>query len=346
MRVKHIYWFSYFNLEEPSVRYRAKFPLELLLSAHGITSSLIIPGYDAKNLCRFLQVYFSVLFFRKKDSVIVFQKIFTRGIYAQALKFLLFFRRKNTLYDIDDAEYVRRPAETIHYFMKHCAACTAGSQALVAYIHKFNSRAYLLTSPVIDHGFTWQRHKEAPVEPMSIGWIGYYGAHRKSLTSLLFPAICELPFPVTLHLLGVEGIAEMEEIQAIFQDARHVSLNMPQEIDWLDEHSIYAILCTLDIGVAPLIDNEFNRPKSAFKLKQYLSCGVPALASPVGENNAFLHHGCNGFFCTTPDDFREKFICFHDRREAVKAGFRSQEKASFQAFSVEAYCNTLLQLLA
>ena len=60
MEIKHIYWFAYFNLEEPSVRYRAKFPLQQLRDKHGITFSIVYPGYDFKNLSNFILTFLSV----------------------------------------------------------------------------------------------------------------------------------------------------------------------------------------------------------------------------------------------------------------------------------------------
>jgi len=92
MEIKHIYWFSYFNLDEPSVRYRAKFPLQQLKEIHGITYNIVYLGYDFQNLSNFVLTFFSVLFFRKKNSIIVFQKIFTSGIYTTALKAFLYFQ--------------------------------------------------------------------------------------------------------------------------------------------------------------------------------------------------------------------------------------------------------------
>jgi glycosyltransferase involved in cell wall biosynthesis len=37
-----------------------------------------------------------------------------------------------------------------------------------------------------------------------------------------------------------------------------------------------------DIGIAPIVDNAFNRARSNVKLKEYSAAGVPWLASPVG----------------------------------------------------------------
>ena len=43
-------------------------------------------------------------------------------------------------------------------------------------------------------------------------------------------------------------------------------------------------LASFDIGIMPLADTEWTRGKCGYKLLQYFSAGVPAVASPVGVN--------------------------------------------------------------
>ena len=338
MKIQHIYWFSYFNLDEPSVRYRAKYPLQMLRERHGVSYSIVYPGYSFRALWTFIVVWFSALLFRKKGSVIVFQKIYSSGIYASALKVLLFFRRAYTLYDSDDAEHTRRADATIRHFLRRCSDCSVGSRALMAYTAQFNRRVFLLTSPVIEHS----QQKIGLAEQFTVGWIGYYGAHRESLMTLFFPALLQLPFPAKFKLLGAMNEREVQEIRAYFAPNPHISVEVPLGLDWYAEESIYEIIKTFDVGVSPLLDNEFNRCKSTFKLKQCLSCGVPVLASSVGENVEFIRSGENGYLCDSPAEYLEKMIALKNLSAADYSRMSYAARQTFPLFSVDAYCEIFL----
>lgn len=341
MQISHVYWFAYFSLEEPSVRYRAAYPLAHLAAVHGITHDLVHPGYDRRHLWRFLRIYLSALLFRRKDSVIVVQKLFTRGPYAQALKFLLWARRRHTVYDIDDAEYVRRPGATMHACMRMASRVAAGSQQLVYDALGHNANVFFLGSPVIPHTHRHGRRQS----PLCIGWIGYYGAHRANLRAYLFPALKGLDFPVRLRLLGVKDDAELAELREEFVAHPHVQVEAPMGIDWHDEQSVYAAIAGFDVGVAPLLDTHFNRAKSAFKLKQCLSCGVPTLASPIGENTRYLQQGVNGFLCDSPADYAEAIQAVAEMADAEYARMQAAAAETAAEFSVADYCGRFLRMM-
>ena len=55
------------------------------------------------------------------------------------------------------------------------------------------------------------------------------------------------------------------------------------------------------IGIMPLIENEFTLGKGGFKLIQYLSIGLPVIASNVGFNNEIINSEC-GFSLNDKDD--------------------------------------------
>ncbi len=55
------------------------------------------------------------------------------------------------------------------------------------------------------------------------------------------------------------------------------------------------ILAKSHIGIMPLDNDDFSKGKSSFKIIQYMSAGLPVIASSIGENNVVIQDGVNGF---------------------------------------------------
>src|SRR5207302_11438733 len=53
----------------------------------------------------------------------------------------------------------------------------------------------------------------------------------------------------------------------------------------------------------PLPDDPPERGKCGYKLIQYMACGRPVIASPVGANREIVEHGVNGFLADTPGEW-------------------------------------------
>ena len=83
----------------------------------------------------------------------------------------------------------------------------------------------------------------------------------------------------------------------------------------------------------PLDDSPFARGKSAFKLIQYLRANIPAIASPVGENQLVINHGKTGFCASTALEWVDawKLLADPDFRASLKNDIALQaEKYSFE----------------
>ncbi len=50
MKIEYIYWFAYYNLNAPSVRYRAQYPLKFLKEKYNIQNTFIYPEYKIINI--------------------------------------------------------------------------------------------------------------------------------------------------------------------------------------------------------------------------------------------------------------------------------------------------------
>lgn len=58
-----------------------------------------------------------------------------------------------------------------------------------------------------------------------------------------------------------------------------------------------------DIGIMPLPDEPFERGKCGYKLIQYMACGKPVIASPVGVNCKIVDDSVNGFLAVTHEEW-------------------------------------------
>jgi len=67
-----------------------------------------------------------------------------------------------------------------------------------------------------------------------------------------------------------------------------------------------AAIVECDIGIMPLRDTPWEQGKCAYKLIQYMACGLPTVASPVGANRDVVIEGGTGFFADTASAWMEK----------------------------------------
>lgn len=67
-----------------------------------------------------------------------------------------------------------------------------------------------------------------------------------------------------------------------------------------------ALIAECDIGIMPLRDTPWEQGKCAYKLIQYMACGLPTVASPIGANRDVVIEGETGLFADSPQAWVEK----------------------------------------
>ena len=86
------------------------------------------------------------------------------------------------------------------------------------------------------------------------------------------------------------------------------------EVKW-DENTEIDFINSFDVGVMPLLDDDWARGKCAFKLIQYMACAIPVIASPVGANVEVVNGIC-GIMATTPEEWADALRWLRDRPQS------------------------------
>lgn len=76
-------------------------------------------------------------------------------------------------------------------------------------------------------------------------------------------------------------------------------------LQWSEDTEV-AHIATADVGVMPLLDTSWERGKCGYKLIQYMACGLPVVASPVGVNSSLVREGINGFLANDKETWENR----------------------------------------
>lgn len=294
-------------VESASTRYRIAQYLPFLANA-GITGTIAPfistelfqeiyrPGLTPRKIAQLLdavrQRFQLLLTAGQYEAVFISREIMTLGppllewLFARVVRLPLIF-------DFDDATWVsyssptygnlvrliKPPAKTSQ-IIRFSSAVIAGNRHLAAYASQYNPQVTIIPTVVDPTLFNPQPRHAAPRNLPVVGWIGSHSTaqYLRLITNALASVGKRHPF--IFRVIGAGREISLEGVRV-------------ENRSWQMETE-FADFCDLDIGVYPIIADEWSAGKCAFKAIQYQAAGVACLASAVGMNREVIDSGRNG----------------------------------------------------
>ena len=118
--------------------------------------------------------------------------------------------------------------------------------------------------------------------------------------------------PFNLRVIGGDSLA-MQDVNI--------------EIHPWSESTESEAIAECDVGIMPLLNTPWEQGKCAYKLIQYMACGLPTVASPVGANTSVIVDGVTGFLADTDDAWVDKLeLLLSDAALRKKMGDAGRER--------------------
>jgi glycosyltransferase involved in cell wall biosynthesis len=225
--------------------------------------------------------------------------------------------------DIDDAIHLfydgargwrRALREKIPRVLAGANAVLAGNRYLEAYAGRYCPHAIHFPTVVDTDRFRPALERAAHSRPV-VGWIGTPETAR--YLHALSPALeaASQRTSLALRVVGAGAVA----VRGVPVEAK--PWREAEEVDDLQ---------AMDIGVMPLADDEWSKGKCSLKLLQYMSAGVPAVASALGSAPDIVVDGDNGFLARDNDEWRDRIVSLATseslRRSFAERGRRTVER--------------------
>ena len=247
---------------------------------------------------------------------------FLPGMFERVLE----WRRVPYVVDMDDAVFHRYDAHSsatvrrilgrkLMPLLRRASAVTAGNAYLAAYAQACGAIRVEEVPTVVNPA----RYPVLPApagERLRLGWIGTPANARYLAVVADALRLLGSSVPVTLVTIGAPRLE---------------NLPVPQEAHPWSEDMEAALLAGIDVGVMPLVDDQFERGKCGYKLIQYMAAGRAVIGSPVGVNAQIVTPKC-GLLATTVGEWANAIRALADdpvRREAMGRAGRAQVEAHY-----------------
>lgn len=208
--------------------------------------------------------------------------------------------RKKIIYDFDDAIWIPNTSAQnkiaalvkcfwkVKYICKWSYKISAGNDYLCAFAQKSGAKQITKIPTVVNTESRYNQIKKHHPDNLVVGWTGSHST-LKFLDDII-PVLQDLQSKFDFNFL------------VIADKKPNLELKNWIYCPWNEQTEIEDLL-KIDIGIMPLKNDAWSEGKCGFKLIQYLSLGIPAIANGVGVNKLIIDDGQNGFLTENASDW-------------------------------------------
>jgi glycosyltransferase involved in cell wall biosynthesis len=226
---------------------------------------------------------------RKYDVVFVNRDLAGGGLFFERR---LLRNNPNVVFDFDDAIFIGPNQHAVRWMCEHAAWVTPGNEYLAEFVRQHTDRLTIIPTVVDTERYTVRTYDhDEPSSAVRVGWSGSDQSIRSSLYPYL-EMLARLQKKLDFAFVIITNTKPHLPVPSLRWEFRQ--WNVEEEYD---------IASTMDIGLMPLLDQEFQRGKCGLKLLQYMAAAIPTVASPVGVNTTITQHGRTGYLAATESDW-------------------------------------------
>ncbi len=233
-------------------------------------------------------------------------------------------------YDQHASGWVRRMlGDKIDAVMRGAAVVIAGNDYLAERARRAGARRVEIIPTAVDLRRYAPRATTGSNAAFTVGWIGT--PQTAGYLREIAPAL--------------QRFRESVDVRYVFVGCPEgLNLGVPYEARAWSEATEAADLASLDCGLMPLRDGPFERGKCGYKLIQYMACGVPVVASPVGVNRQIVTPAI-GFLATSADEWLSALQALQSDKGAARRMGSSGRELVEAKYSMQAVAPRLAAIL-
>lgn len=324
--------------DTPSSRYRCYYFAEELKKRDFDVTIIpsVFPMHPIKSRRRSLSVQtrnfltkFNILRKAKNEIIYVQKDVFRRGM----IQLYSLFKHRKLVFDFDDAIYLL-DSQKVNKMIKISKLIITGNEHLKNYATQFNKKVYVVPTSI--NTDVWKPLPKKETGETVIGWIGM-PSNFQFLNVLANPLKrLSQKYDFTFKIISAFDFPEyaIPDFKGVQVKRAKWSLNTERQE-----------LAEVDIGVYPLLDNEWSKGKCGLKTLQYMAMEIPPVCSSIGVNNIMIKDGFDGFLAPTEEEWARKLSLLIENETLRKKLGKNARATVMKAYCIRSNGEKLAKIL-